>query len=249
MWGGLILCGMGAVLTQGRGPASWGPFLAICAVCVAGLVWSALRRRQLQAKLPKGLKGLWYRASADRIEFLWRWSGDGGRLRILRSDSATIRSADDATCGRDGIVCVHDGHQATHDADEGLRTGTAYRYAFFVGYADGRWSRPVRQTIAALSAEAAAHVEATLRRSAADLVGVERRSALGKTLAPDALWDPHGTDVEWGRSLSSTTPDGMGGLASIASQAVSSALVDGVFDLIDTLPSDKLRREGWVEVV
>ena len=119
MWAGIILFGGAALLTQNRGPSSWGPFLAVCAACVAGLVWSAVRRRRLKAKLPEGLRGLWYRAGRDRIEFHWRWSADGGRLRILRSESVTIRSADDAIGGRDGVVCVYDGYRDEHAVDRG----------------------------------------------------------------------------------------------------------------------------------
>ena len=149
----------------------------------------------------------------------------------------------------DGYRDEHAADEGLHAADEGLRAGASYRYAFFVGDGGGRWSGPVRQTIAALSLKEAAHVEATYRPSPVPTPGAEQRSTLGKTLVPNPLYDPHGTDVEWGRTLSATTPDGMGGVASIASEVVSGAIVDGVFDLLGGLPPDKLAREGWIEVV
>ena len=74
--------------------------------------------------------------------------------------------------------------------------------------------------------------------------GAEQRSTLGKTLVPNPLYDPHGTDVEWGRTLSATTPDGMGGVASIASEVVSGVIVDGVFDLLGTLPARQAGARG-----
>ena len=246
---GAILAGGGALLTHDVGRASWGPFLAVALGCIVGLGWLAVRRRRLAARLPKGLRGLWYRVQTDHIEFHWRWSSSGRRLRILRSRSTTIRSPRDAERRRGDIVLVYDGLTPPHATDEKLSTGVTYRYAFFVGYEDGRWSRPVRQIITPLSPGDVAHIEATYSRSSVPLPGYEQRSTLGKTLAPDQLYDPHGTDVEWGRARSEATPYGAGGLLSVASEVVSGVVVDGVFDLLGRMADDELAGRGWVKVV
>jgi hypothetical protein len=205
------------------------PFVVGFVACAALVASSWIRRYRHRARLPKGLAGLWYRTERGRVEFHWRWSTPSeGRLRILRSEGPTIRAASDGDGGCPGVWRVFDGCRPCYAVDERLRPGASCRYAFFVCDADGGWNGPVRQRITALSADDVAHLEASQRGAA--------------TVDPS------------GGALGVRAPvAGLGGAAVVLTAAaiasVVDAVIDGVFDLLETLPPDKLEREGWVSVV
>jgi hypothetical protein len=230
-WGGILFFGLGALFTTWFDATTW-PFVVASLACVALLLWSWVRRRRLRATLPKGLRGLWYRTDRGRVEFHWRWASEPERLRILRSERATIRRANDD--GLPGVARVVDAHNETYAADDGLVPGVSCRYAFFIGYVDGRWSKPVRQTITALPADDLAHLEATQRP-----LPWNQHPAGGPSQSCRA-WDGPTGFFEAGVALEAASA-----LAAVAIDA----FVDGVFDLLEDMPPDKLAREGWVEVV
>ena len=162
---------------------------------------------------------------------LWVYCGNGqpnelggGDLPATFLEGLTIRTADDV---RDGVWRVFDGFRPCYATDELLRPGATYRYAFFVGFADGRWSAPVRQTITALSADDAAHIEASQRGP--------------------ATVDPSGG--AYGAFTGVQAPRSIAGVASVLITPLVDAAVDGVFDLIEGLSPDDLKNEGWISVI
>jgi hypothetical protein len=228
-WGGFVLFGTLALLARWFDATTW-PFVVACLACTALLVRSRVRAWRLRAKLPEGLRGLWYRTAKGRVEFHWRWaSPTEGRLRILRSDGPTIRAASDGDGGRPGVWRVFDGYRPYYAVDERLRPGATCRYAFFVGDADGGWIGPVRQTITAIAADDVEHLEASHRPPP-----LERRSS--STLS--GAWE---ADSFGGGMID--------GVTSLLIAPVVDATIDGVFDLLEALRPETLSEEGWISVI
>jgi hypothetical protein len=242
LWAGILMGLFGAFTVQGAGGGAVAVFLIPAGLCAVGLVVRLSMARDLERTLPDELAALWYRTGVASVAVRWRWQGGvATTVRLLRSPTFGARFPEAHVRPGSDQVLVYEGSD-DHVLDVDVESGATYHYTLWVRDDEGDWRQPVRLLLTALNPPELKHIEATYQAAPVGVRGLERRSALGKTLAPDELYDPHGTDVEWARAM------GDAGVLSIAAHAMSDVLTDGIFAAADLLPEGELERSGWVRV-
>lgn len=219
-WAGIISCLFWGFWA--RTGHAWVPFVVVGGLCVAYLIYAGRRDKRRSTTLPQSIERLAFYSDDRTVAFAWKWRrGHEGRVRLLRSDTRSAQSPDDASNGQ---TRVFDGTDSKAVDNEVLPRQT-YHYSLFVEDGNGRWSEPICQPVMTYPQAERAAIEATYEGPP-----VSSRYA----------------DPDHSRHYSSLDAVGIGAAQSIG-DSLGGVATDLIFSVASVFAADKT-ASGWEEI-